>query len=370
MLQASSEISGYAKTLDFGYPAREGENAKGLSGNRLRLDGRWKDNGNRTSLRLISDTEVLWGTLLASQRTAVSNLVAKDELLDMTWDLNEKENFLWRENFYRAYAETHLSHLDFTLGRQRVAWGQGRIWSPTDVINPYNPLSIEREERPGSDLADARWNFSALSYLEGVYAPKKDADWDKSILLGKFRGNLLSMDYEFVGGKRGKEDLVGVSHSAQVLEGSLRSEAVYNFDSEVRRDFAKAVVSYDRSFSVPNTLYFLGEYFYNGIGESGKDDYFKVVLNPQDQSFLGRDYFGFGATYDITALLKFECYGIMNLNDGSFFAGPKISWQMMQNWDFSAGVQVFNGRDRSEYGNVRDLGFLQVQWFFSKILRT
>ncbi len=365
--RAAFEVTGYAKSLDFGYPSTEDESAKSLSGNRLRLDGRWKDPKNILNLRLAADNEVLWGSLLKSQRTAVNSILAKEELLDMTWNLSENENFLWRENFYRAYAESHISHMDLTVGRQRIAWGQGRIWNPTDVINPYNPLSIERDERPGSDLADARWNFSALSFLEGVYAPKKDADWDKSIVMGKFRANVLRMDFEFVGGKRGKEDLAGFSQTAQVFDGSLRAEAIYNFDSEVRRDFAKAVISYDRSFSLPNTLYLLGEYFYNGIGEKNKEDYFKVVLNPQDQSFVGKDYYGFGATYDVTPLFKAECYGIINLNDGSFFAGPKMSWQPLTDLELSAGYQVYNGKDRTEFGNLRDIGFVQVQWFFSRM---
>lgn len=364
-LNAQVELSGYAKTLDFAAPAREDEGSKGLSGNRVRLEGRWNDKNERVNAHLISDLEVLWGTLLASQKQAVSGLIASDELFELNWDLNEKENFLWRENFHRAYVHARWGKLEAQAGRQRIAWGQGRLWNPTDAVNPYNPLSVERQERPGSDLGFLRWNFSGLNLLEAVYVPKRSARWGKGLLLARLKANLFKTDLEFMGGKRGGENMAGVSHAAQVLDGSFRSEAACSFDSEARRDFTRAVVSFDRSFSLPNTLYLLGEYFYNGIGERSRTDYARVILDAQDPPFLGREYFGFGATYDLTALWKAECYGIFNLSDGGVFMGPKITWQAMDNLEVAAGYQVFNGRDRTEYGNLRDVGYAHVQWFFS-----
>jgi len=365
LLHASTEISGYLKTLNFAAPARENEGARGLSGNRARLEGRWSSPIKTVNAHLISDTEALWGSLLASQRHAVSGLIASDELFDLSWDFNEKPNFIWRENIHRGYVQVRSGALEAQAGRIRMAWGQGRLWNPTDVINPYNPLSVERQERPGSDLAHVRWNFSGLGFLEGIYVPKRSAEWNKSLVLGRLRANAFTMDFEVLGGKRGRENMAGLAHAAQVWDGSLRTEAAYNFDSEIRRDFARAVVSYDRSFSLPNTLYFLTEYFYNGIGERSRHDYAKVILNSQDQSFLGRDYSGFGVSYDITPLWKTEIYGILNLSDGSIFAGPKITWQARESFEFSAGYQVFNGRDGTEFGTLRDLGFVQAQWFFS-----
>ena len=361
----AAELSGYAKTLDFAAPARENEGAKGLSGNRFRLEGRWNDRRERVNAHLISDSEVLWGTLLASQRQAVSGLIPSDELFELDWDLNEKENFLWRENLHRAYVQARLGKLEARAGRQRIAWGQGRLWNPTDAVNPYNPLSVERQERPGSDLGDLRWNFSALTFLETVYVPKRSARWGKSLMLARLKTNFFKTDLEFMGGKRGGENMMGAGHASQVFDGSFRSETAYVFDSETRKDFARAAVSYDRSFSLPGTLYLLGEYLYNGIGERSRFDYARVVLDAQDPAFLGREYIGFGAAYDLTALWKAECYGVINLSDGSAFLGPKLSWQAAEDFELAGGYQVFNGRDRTEYGNLRDVGFIQIQWFFS-----
>ena len=87
-LNASFELSGYAKTLNFAAPARENEGAKGLSGNRVRLEGRWNDKHERFNARLISDLEALGGSLLASQRQVVSGLIASDELFYLNSDFN------------------------------------------------------------------------------------------------------------------------------------------------------------------------------------------------------------------------------------------------------------------------------------------
>jgi hypothetical protein len=358
------KIGGYAKSLNFASRTGPDDVFKGLSGNRLRLDGEWQSPRETFGARLIADHEVIAGSFLASQRALLDSALANGELLELDWTLNEKENLLWRHSFYRAYGRAKAGAFDAVAGRQRVAWGQGRLWNPTDVVNPYNPLSVERQERPGSDALDLKWSPTGLSFLEGVYVPRRKAEWEESLVLGRARANWREMDWTVLGGKRGRERIVGMDQASQILEGSLRGEFAYFFGSDRRKDFARGVVSYDYSFSFSRPLYALVEYFYNGIGEKNAADQLRVPLLRGDQPFVGRDYLGLGSTWEVTPLWKAEVYSIVNLDDGSAFAGPQLHWQPVADLEFTAGYQLFAGAAVSEFGRARDIGFGQVQWFF------
>ena len=357
-------LGGYFKSLNFASRSGPDGALKGLTGNRLRLDGEWNSPDDALGAHVIADHEFLYGSYLRTQRAVLDSVLARGELLDLDWTLNEKENLIWRENLYRAYARAKAGPVDAVVGRQRVAWGQGRLWNPTDVINPYNPLSVERDERPGSDAADLKWSPTGLSFLEGVYVPRRKAEWADSLLLGRARINRWQTDWDFLGGKRADERIVGMDQASQLFEGSLRSELAYFFGSDRRRDFARGVVSYDYSFSFSRPLYALAEYFYNGIGEKDAADEPRVPLLPGDQPFLGRDYLGLGTSWDLTALWTAECYAIVNLDDGSAFLGPRLRWQPVSDLELTAGYQAFAGPARSEFGRARDIGFGQVQWYF------
>ncbi|MFX8565689.1 hypothetical protein ABTL91_18930, partial [Acinetobacter baumannii] len=73
-------------------------------------------------------------------------------------------------------------------GRQRIAWGTGKIWNPTDVVNPYQPTSIERDERRGVDALYAREGLGALGQAELVWAGEDR--WVDHQLLARGRADL------------------------------------------------------------------------------------------------------------------------------------------------------------------------------------
>lgn len=362
---ARFNLGGYAKSLDFVSRETQTRSYEILSGNRLRLDTEWQDREQLFDFRLIVDHEFLVGSSLSAQRTAINSGFQRNELLQLNWILNEKENLIWRHSFYRAYLKWRMKNLDAAIGRERIAWGQGRIWTPTDTINPYDPLSVEREERAGSDALDLKWNANELSFLEMAYVPRSKLEWEQSLLLGRAHLNFKQMDWEFMGGKIEDERIIGFNHAAQIFEGSIRSELTYNFHSALRKDFLRALLSYDYSFSLKQPLYLLAEFYYNGIGERDKNDYARVLLKQNDQQFFGKDYLGLGLTYEFSSLWKAESYGILNLDDGSAFIGPQIRWQPIKDLEMTIGYQAFLGSAQSEFGGRRDIAFLQLQWFFS-----
>src|SRR5207253_1761816 len=84
-------------------------------------------------------------------------------------------------------------------GRQRVAWGTGKFWNPTDVLNPYQPTSVERDERRGVDAAYAKYSLGDLTQAEAAWAPQDR--WPEHALLGRLKSNWRGYDVSAMGGK-------------------------------------------------------------------------------------------------------------------------------------------------------------------------
>ncbi len=333
-----------------------------LSAERMRLEGDWQT-GSFLRAQLTYDQEMLYGTLVKTSKNLTGLNLPQNELWNAEWNFADSDNLIERSHIHRGTLEFKKDPLSLQLGRQRISWGEGRIWNPTDVINPYNPISIENDERAGADGAKLLYQLGTLTFVEVVYIPKRQAEWKNSLALARLHCNWRQTDWEMTGGTIGKESFAGMSQAAQVWEGSLRSEWSYVADSNFRPNFAKAVVSYDYQFT--NSLYLLGELFYNGLGQRSSTNYPAVTLKATDQPFYGQRYAGISTAYDLTPLFKLYGTGIFNLDDGSKFLVPKIVYSILTNWEAVLGYQTFIGNSDSEFGSRTEIGFFQLQYFFT-----
>lgn len=182
-----------------------------------------------------------------------------------------------------------------TVGKQRIKWGTGRFWNPTDFLNQdrLDPLSVAVfDERLGVSLVKAHvpletlgWNFYAVASLDEASSPET--------IGGAFRAEFLY-------------DLTEVSLSTAVRKnnplrlGADISTALWLFDLRLEA----AVFHNDRrpffegEFALPST-------FPSQI--SRKDDWIPQVvggaeitiqLNDEDTTTLGAEYFFNDMGYD------------------------------------------------------------------------
>ncbi len=78
----------------------------------------------------------------------------------------------------------------------------------------------------------------------------------------------------------------------------------------------------------------------------------------------GQRYAGVSASYEITPLLKTTNYFVANLQDGSRYFSPALTYSLRTNIDWTIGVQSFSGSATSEYGRFNNVYYMQLQWFF------
>lgn len=274
--------------------------------------------------------------------------------LDLVGDAGP--NHRWRHRLWRAWGGLETDEWTARAGRQRISWGAGKMWNPTDVLNPYDPAAIERDERAGVDAAYARRALGDLSQAELVWAPHDD--WERSFLLGRLRTNERGFDLSLMGGKTAFSTstwIVGGDFAGDVGQSSVHGEWA------VTGGKLRALAGVERSF---DDVAMLAEYLYNGPGERDKRRYNRFALLSGREVLLGRHYGGGSLAWEVHPLVKLELYGLASLRDGSAFFNPGASWNALTDLHLTAGWQLFTGRAQSEYGPVSDVAFLQAQYYF------
>jgi hypothetical protein len=271
---------------------------------------------------------------------------------------------------YRAWIGYEGDRGVLRAGRQRIAWGTGKIWNPTDVLNPYQPTSVERDERRGVDALYARAGIGALGQAEYVWAGQDT--WIEQQMLGRVRGNLEGWDASAVGGKVAGSTasfMVGGDFAGTLLDGTLHGEWAA-FHPQTRTPYWKADLGYDYTVDSETKLRwlkdanFVFEYYHAGNGSLDPAKYnFAPVLAGTEVS-VAQDYFGASFDEDLHPLVKLELFAIVNADDGSTFFYPALTYNALDNLYLTASVQRFGGTRATEYGRNPNQTVLTVQYYF------
>jgi hypothetical protein len=355
------KLSGYYKNLLIGSqtvaPAAPGESYT-LDLNRLRLE--LKGNAaEHVALDIQYDNEILLGSYLRTAQFAAQ----KEQRPDQLWNLerNDAEGGSWnaRHRLYRGNVTFSSGETDVRVGRQRIAWGTGRFWSPVDILNPLNPIALERDERLGVDAALVEHKLGPLSRISAVYAPRREGGESSAAL--NWHANVSGIDYSLIGGRFRRERVIGLDVATQWRDAGVRAELTHNW-RDSGPDYERAVFALDYAF--PSTLTLSGELYYNGGGTTDRASYDFASLFAGRIQNVGRRYFGGFASCELTPLLKSVNYLVLNLSDRSRFFSPALVLSVRTNLDFSVGLQHFSGSAGSEYARLPDLYYAQAQWFF------
>jgi hypothetical protein len=271
----------------------------------------------------------------------------------------DRRNFYGAQRFFRAYVKWASDVADATVGRQRIPLGTGRFWSTIDMLNPINPLQIERDEFTGVDAALIERGIGALSKVSVVYAPDPARVSDRWVT--QYRTNVKESDLTFTYGKYWGDHVVGADFVTQVGNAGVRGEAVYT-RPEIGASYSKTLLGFDYAFA--NTLAFSAEAYYSDRSAVDRDA--QWANNPQLGLVqpLGNAYLGLAVGYEFTPLLKVSTYILNNLKDNSGVLYPSLTYSLSDNISLMGGAQFFFGDADSEYGPGSDLYFARFQQFF------
>jgi hypothetical protein len=309
--------------------------------------------------RLELDNQLLLGNYLKTEEFKSIKKFPPKTYLHVDKTVIDDKRLYWKLIFYRAFLSYYTDLVDVSMGRQRFAWGTGKFWNPTDLLNPYSPTQIEKEERVGSDALSLDFHLGTITKSILVYAPR--STWRNSSLAGRFKTTIRSYDVSFLFGKFGRRRAWGFDSYGYVGDGGIYAEGAYNWNKDMS-DFFSFVLGGE--YRLPNGLYLDGEYFYNGAGKRKPEDYDWDRLFSAEILALSRNYFNLSLGYDVTPLWRVEDYTIVNLNDQSLFTAPHVSYSVTSDLFIDFGIQFFIGAKQDEYGSPSDIYYLQLQFFF------
>ena len=329
-----------------------------LDVNRLRLELKGAL-AEGVALDLQYDNEVLLGSYLQTAQFAAQKNLQPEQYWDLDRVYGEGDNWYGRHRLYRASLTFSSGATDLRIGRQRIAWGTGRFWSPVDLLNPINPITLEREERVGVDAVLAEHKLGPLSRISAVYAPSRESGaWSGAL---NWHANAAGVDYSILAGRFRGEQVAGGAIATQWAGAGIRAEFTHNAP-EAAPAYRRAVVALDYAFA--STLTLSGELYYNGAGARDPSAYDFAALFAGRIQNVGREYFGGYLGYEITPLLKSANFVVMNLADDSRYFSPTLVFSLQANLDLTLGAQLFSGPAGSEYGMLSDVAYAQLQWFF------
>ncbi|MBI4060659.1 MAG: hypothetical protein HY403_04445 [Elusimicrobia bacterium] len=282
--------------------------------------------------------------------------------LDMEQTISTGTTNGWGHGAYRAWVGIEDERGVVRAGRQRIAWGTGKLWNPTDILNPYDPASVERDERRGVDALYARAGVGALGQAELAWAPGDV--WVDHALLARGRANWEGWDGSFMGGKipgSTSSFVLGGDFAGGLFEGTAHGEVAW-FSPENRTPYWKAGVGYDYSFVSGAAL--VVELYHAGNGALDPARYDFAALRAGKEPGVARHYAGATFSKDLHALVKLECASIVNADDGSTLAYPSLSWNAVPDLWLTAAWRRFGGDKISEYGRQPNQAVLSAQYWF------
>ncbi len=342
---AEATLSGYAKTsAQSGKSAVDGSR-RWASLSRLRLDGTISAFDGAFKVNVVDDTGFLTGSLLGSREFALAAAAPSPH----RWDLEAAPvDDRWRRftnRLYRATLQASAASVTAIAGRQRIAWGTGRVWNPSDVLNPWNPLAIERDERPGVDAVLLTRPWGDLGKASAVYARHRGAEsW-----LGRAARTLGETDVALTAGRTRGEWMAAAEFTAQAFGAGVRAEAAA-FAGEHRAPVWRADGSLDRGVGGGVTLGLEG--LFDSAGEGDRHRYRYLDLVAGLRRTLARHYVAATARWEITPLLALDALEIVNADDASAFLNARLTWAALEDLELVAGGQLPSGGAGSEYGRL------------------
>ncbi len=292
-------------------------------------------------------------------------------LFDLT-TTDEGSQYRATERIDRLVLSWHPDWGSVRVGRQALTWGDGLLFNPMDLFNPFSPSDVEREYKLGDDMVSVQIADVAGGELQLLGVPRRDpatgdVAWDQSSFAAKLHrgvpgtGGRLSGDLLLA--RHYGRTVLGAGASGGVGGGIWRANAVWtDLDRtegiEGGGGFVTAVANVDRSWVLAGrNAYGWVELYYDGLGESDAaralDDPALVERLARGELFtLGRRYADAAANLEIGPLLNLWVTTLRNLDDGSGLVQPRLVWNATQDLEITVGADLSYGGRGSELGGL------------------
>lgn len=292
-------------------------------------------------------------------------------LMDLTHVLSEENNYIIYHRLDRLSLTLQPDWGMFRMGRQALTWGNGLIFNPMDLFNPFAPTDIERDYKIGDDMLTGQFTLPRIGDLQMLYVPRRDSDsrsieTQQSSLAGKLRFVIGATEFDIMGARHFEDEVIGVGGSGYIGEAAWRTDLTWTFlneNSNGRRDhYPSWLANIDYAWVWLNrNFYGLIEFYYNGLGrdtypDAISDDAVSERLNRGELFVLGTSYINAEIQVELHPLFKVSLTGINNARDPSGIILTRAVWDITQNLQMTFGANIYYGKAGTEFGGFTIFG--------------
>jgi hypothetical protein len=284
-------------------------------------------------------------------------------LMDLTDIIKEEDSWFLAQRLDRLYLAVAGEKGSLRVGRQAITWGDGFVFNPMDLFNPFPPTAIDRDFKVGDDMINGQYSLGQFGDLQGLYVVRRNPDNDKvetdqASLAAKLHFAYETNEFDAMLSKHFEDHVIGLGSRGYLGDTAWRLDATWTFLDD-GDDYLSLVANTDYSWVwFKKNFYGFMEYYYNGLG---KTDYAKALLDPNINERLARgELFGLGRNYlsahlqiELHPLVKVSVTSINNIEDPSGILQPYMVWNITQNLEMTGGLNLYYGAKGTEFGGFK-----------------
>ena len=309
---------------------------------------------------------------------------------DFSFRLRHKLNVDGQENLEHELNEACLSwnilpELTINAGKQRLPWGRGTAFFPTDSLHPAHT----RDDVEGFTGISATVNPDISVQLTGAvdFSVPIAADPGSSENTDFYKDLKYALNTSIIAGsadialtavyRNGETLRPGVGISCDIAGFILTSEAAVELDNgkeypdttaalfEKRNEPAALVSAGIRRVIIPGLLpdisfMLAGEYLYDGTGFSRNEEerYFELMsgwsgTSPETPA-MGQLYLFFLTNMEYINRFSIELSCLVNGTDSSAFWTAEFTMLTVPGMDIYTGMEFLSGKSGTEYGVLKE----------------
>ncbi|HAZ14952.1 MAG: hypothetical protein A2X86_21480 [Bdellovibrionales bacterium GWA2_49_15] len=283
----------------------------------------------------------------------------------LTGNANKKENLDLEE----VKLQLNLKKKVFlTVGKQKIKWGSGKFWNPTDFVNSMKRNMLRPDdERLGVGMVKAHIpirnsNFYLISLLDDANTPSKLGTAFR--LEVPFSSSELALSSAF---RQARHTIYGFDFSTALWDLDVYAEIAYSkgsdkiFYDQYGTSFKRANdpitnwvagLQYEYKYSDQDTFTLNLEYFQNEEGLKDAADYPMAILNfAYSPFYLSNHYAMAMLTLPKPGRLEdysFTLYDLMNLTDKTTYLKLEITYTGIQDLAATLGLGAHFGDEKGE----------------------
>ena len=279
-------------------------------------------------------------------------------LFDLTRVSNESDDNAVAHRLDRFWVGYTGDKTVVRFGRQALSWGNGLFFSPMDLVNPFDPTTIDTEYKTGDDMLYLQYLHDSGDDWQAAVVARRDplsgdVDSDQSTIALKYHGFAGEHEYDVLFAESYGDTIIAFGGARGVGGAIWRGDIVITDSSADTVVEVVTNLNYSWVWRDKNVSGGL-EYYYDGIDSSYVAASLMVEMSP---------------LWMVTPTL------ISNASDQSALLQLVTQYSLSDNMTFLGSVNIPLGANGTEFGGPEsglpnrylsfDLAvFAQLAWYF------